>query len=107
MHVLYLHQYFMTRAGRTGTRSYEFSRHLLSRGHKVTMIASGRGSPMEFNCPPDSDFARFDADGIDLVALNAAYNDSDYGTALGGVRRMLAFLHFNRVAWRIRADLPR
>lgn len=107
MHILYLHQYFMTRAGVTGTRSYEFSRHLIGRGHAVTMVTSGRRSPMGYHCPPDRDFARFDVEGIDLVAINAAYNDSDFGTALGGTQRMLAFLHFARLAYRLRHALPR
>ena len=40
MRVLYVHQYFCTRQGRSGTRSYEFARHLVRRGHQVTMLTS-------------------------------------------------------------------
>lgn len=39
MRVLYLYQYFSTREGSTGTRSYEFCTHLIGRGHEVTMVA--------------------------------------------------------------------
>ena len=40
MKILYIHQYFATRNGKTGTRSYEFAKHLLRRGHRVTMLTS-------------------------------------------------------------------
>jgi len=38
MHILYLHQYFATPEGSTGTRSYEFARRWVKAGHKVTLI---------------------------------------------------------------------
>ena len=38
MHILYIHQYFATPKGSTGTRSYEFARRWLKAGHKVTLI---------------------------------------------------------------------
>lgn len=41
MKLLYLHQYFSLPSGSTGTRSYEFAKHLVSRGHKVTVLTSG------------------------------------------------------------------
>ena len=41
MKILYLHQYFATQKGKTGTRSYEFARYLVGKGHQVTMITSG------------------------------------------------------------------
>ena len=40
MRVLYIHQYFTTPAMSGGTRSYEFGRRLVERGHHVTMITS-------------------------------------------------------------------
>lgn len=42
MRVLYIHQYFTTPAMSGGTRSYEFGRRLVERGHHVTMITSAR-----------------------------------------------------------------
>jgi len=38
MKVLYIHQYFTTRDGAQGTRSYEFAKHLVKEGHEVTML---------------------------------------------------------------------
>ena len=41
MKLLYLHQYFSLPSGSTGTRSYEFAKHLVSNGHKVTVLTGG------------------------------------------------------------------
>lgn len=38
MRLLYFHQYFSTPAGSSGTRSYEFARCLVARGHHVTVV---------------------------------------------------------------------
>jgi len=38
MNIIYIHQYFTTRKGSGSTRSYEFSKYLVSQGHKVTII---------------------------------------------------------------------
>ncbi|MEJ7715798.1 MAG: hypothetical protein WKF40_08920 [Thermoleophilaceae bacterium] len=43
MRILYLHQFFTTREGTGGTRSYEFARHLAGAGHDVTMVTAARG----------------------------------------------------------------
>ena len=40
MHILYIHQYFATPRGGTGTRSYEFARRWVRAGHRVTMLTS-------------------------------------------------------------------
>ena len=60
MHILYLHQFFATRASAGGTRSYEFARHLVGAGHRVTMIAAPRGETPR----------RYVADGIDVIGYN-------------------------------------
>lgn len=44
MHVLYFHQYFSTRQGSTGTRSYEMAKQLLAQGHTVTMVCASYGA---------------------------------------------------------------
>ena len=41
MKLLYLHQYFSLPSGSTGTRSYEFSKHLVRNGHKVLIVTGG------------------------------------------------------------------
>jgi len=38
MKILYFHQYFRTRKGSGGTRSYEFAKYLTSKGHQVTVV---------------------------------------------------------------------
>lgn len=40
MKILYIHQYFTTPNEASGTRSYEFARHLVSRGHEVTILTA-------------------------------------------------------------------
>ena len=106
MHILYIHQYFASRKGRTGTRSYEFGRHLCGRGHRVTMITSGLANT-EFPAPSGQPYGRHEIDGIEVVAIPAAYNDPHVGTGLGGVRRMRQFYQFARVASRVGRTLDR
>jgi len=107
MRVLYLHQYFATRSGLTGTRSYEFSRYLIQRGHRVTMITSGRRNAPEMTVPPGLDFIRVDVDGINVVPINAAYNNPLEGTGMGGYRRMAGFMSFAKLAYKVGLQLER
>lgn len=107
MNVLYLHQYFATRSGFTGTRSYEFSKHLLSRGHRVTMVTSGRHNTPELTVPLGRDYIECDVEGIHVVPIAAAYNNPLMGTGMAGWRRMLEFHQFARLATRVGKRLPR
>lgn len=106
MHVLYLHQYFATRKGTTGTRSYEFARRLVDKGDRVMMVTSGLAN-REFPVPDGKEHAEFETDGIDVVALAAGYNDPQSGTGMSGWRRMLKFYQFARSAARVGKGLPR
>jgi glycosyltransferase involved in cell wall biosynthesis len=105
MHILYLHQYFATRKGTTGTRSYEFARHLVGKGHRVTMMTSGLEN-WEFPVPEDKQYAEFETEGIRVVAISAAYNDPQVGTGLSGLQRMLKFYQFAWLACRVGKRLP-
>lgn len=97
MNVLYLHQYFATRSGAGGTRSYEFSRALLRRGHRVTMVTARR-----HNSGIGAD-ARQDVDGINVVQLGG----QEYSNRLSMRRRLQLFAQFTWQASRLRAsDLP-
>lgn len=40
MKILYLHQYFATRNSHTATRSYEFAKKLIEKGHEVCMLTT-------------------------------------------------------------------
>ena len=79
MRILYLHQFFMTRAGGGGTRSYEFARHLVAAGHEVTMITAGESR---------------DVEGIEVVGVGGAYSDYMRATGMGYGRRGAAFARF-------------
>ncbi|HZL86657.1 MAG TPA: glycosyltransferase family 4 protein [Candidatus Krumholzibacteria bacterium] len=88
MRVLYIHQYFCTRQGRSGTRSYEFSKHLIARGHHVTMITSTAQLP-HLRAAAGKRLSRFSADGIDVIAV-----DVDYAQSMGPLQRIRSFLRF-------------
>jgi glycosyltransferase involved in cell wall biosynthesis len=106
MHILYLHQYFATRQGKTGTRSYEFARHLVKRGHRVTMVTSGLHNA-QFPVEGDNKYAVSETEGIKVVSIAAGYNNPYDGTAMPGWRRMLKFYEFARLAARIGMELDR
>lgn len=106
MRVLYIHQYFVSRKGRSGTRSYEFGRYLVERGHKVTIVTSGLANA-EFPVGTNEQSHEYEIDGIRIVAIRAGYNDPLTGTALPGWRRMLKFHDFARLAVRVARNLDR
>jgi glycosyltransferase involved in cell wall biosynthesis len=80
MRILYLHQFFVTRAGVGGTRSFEFARRFVARGHAVRMVTAGGGRRTE--------------EGIDVVGVRGGYSDYVRATATTYPRRMLAFARF-------------
>ena len=81
MHIVYLHQFFMTRTGTGGTRSYEFARRLVESGHEVTMVTAGDGGERA-------------VDGIRVVEARGGYGDYVRATGVGYGRRLLAFVRF-------------
>jgi glycosyltransferase involved in cell wall biosynthesis len=80
MQILYLHQFFITRAGVGGTRSYEFARRFVARGHRVRMVTAAEGNSS--------------VDGIEVVGVSGAYSDYMSATASSDRERMLAFGRF-------------
>lgn len=90
MRVLYFHQHFTTPDGAGGTRSYEFARALVQRGHRVTMVC-GRNDRSALDLPwrPEAGWFRGDIDGIDVIALPLSYSNND-----GLSRRAQSFLRF-------------
>jgi glycosyltransferase involved in cell wall biosynthesis len=79
--ILYLHQFFMTRDGTGGTRSYEFARRLVEAGHEVTMVTAGDGAERA-------------VDGIRVVEARGGYGDYVRATGVGYGQRLLAFGRF-------------
>ena len=104
MRILYIHQYFASRKGRTGTRSYEFGRYLAGKGHEVTMLTSGLANT-EFPVGPDGKDREYTVDGIRVLSVAGGYNDPHLGTAMGGCRRMLKFCGFWQAAVRAGKEL--
>lgn len=96
MRVLYFHQHFSTRAGSTGTRSYEFARKLIERGNHVTMVC---GSAAIAATGLEGSFAkgvrRGKVDDIEVIELEVRYSNRQ-----GLVARTIAFLRFAlRSSW--------
>ena len=106
MRLFYIHQYFASRKGRTGTRSYEFGRHLAAKGHDVTMLTSGLANS-EFPVCRGEPCCEYEIDGIHVLSVRGGYNDPNMGTGLGGWRRMLKFYEFARAAAQAGKRLPR
>lgn len=88
MHILYLHQHFVTRSGTSGGRSHEFSKILVERGHKVTLVtgAYDRGG-LDF--PEGRMMSRTDVDGIDVIMVRVPY-----GQRMSIIARIFSFLQF-------------
>jgi glycosyltransferase involved in cell wall biosynthesis len=106
MHIFYLHQYFVTRKGMTGTRSYEFAKYLVSKGHRVTMITSGLLNG-EFPLPQGWKYIELEVEGICVVPIAAAYNNPHIGTGMSGWQRMIKFYQFANLAARVGKKLDR
>lgn len=93
MHVLYIHQYFTTRDGVGGTRSYEFARRMVANGHMVTMITGPQGIAHLPEVKGGGLVARFRVDGIDVISINVGY--SNY---MRLQRRVYSFFKFMAVS---------
>jgi len=90
MRILYLHQYFTTRAGATGTRSYEMAKALVARGHQVHMVcataqvaASGLQGPFVHGKRTGV------VDGIHITEFALAYANKD-----SLIKRSLTFVRY-------------
>lgn len=91
MKILYFHQHFTTPSIGGGTRSYEFARKLIERGHHVALVC-GETAKMELPPTDVKDLYRGDVDGIDVIQINLPYSNSD-----GIAKRALIFMKF---AWK-------
>jgi lipopolysaccharide/colanic/teichoic acid biosynthesis glycosyltransferase/glycosyltransferase involved in cell wall biosynthesis len=90
MNVVYFHQHFNTPAGSVGTRSYEFARRLVARGHAVTIVCgSYRTAVTGLSGPFMSGKRTGVVDGINVIELELPVGNSD-----GLAARALAFLRF-------------
>lgn len=95
MHVAYIHQHFATRKSTTGTRSYEMSRKLIERGHRVTMI-SGATDVSDMSADLSEPVAELDVDGIRVLRIA-----EPYANQMNFVQRVRAFGRFARRATKL------
>jgi glycosyltransferase involved in cell wall biosynthesis len=92
MHILYIHQYFTTPEEGGGTRSYEFARSLVKRGHKVTILT---GSKLNNSLAGEQEKADEYIEGVHIIYLKIFYS-----TYMTFKRRLLSFLGFSlRAVW--------
>lgn len=96
MKILYFNQHFITPHGSGGTRSYEFARALVQRGHQVTMVCGqNQQSGLVLPFDVERNWARGNIEGIDVISLQLPY--SNYATIAW---RSWLFLRFAlRSAW--------
>jgi glycosyltransferase involved in cell wall biosynthesis len=99
--LLYFHQHFATPRGASGTRSYEFARALIARGHQVTIVCGAHAhSGLELPYDADRGWQRGDIDGIDVISLPLAYSNRD-----SLLRRGWTFLRFAGRSVRLALEL--
>jgi glycosyltransferase involved in cell wall biosynthesis len=101
MHIVYLHQYFVTNNGTSGTRSYDMARFLVERGHTVSLI-TGMHPHLEHSVERGRPWKHVDLDGIDLYIVNA-----DYRQEWGAKGRVLSWLRYAAFASALSMTLKR
>ncbi len=90
MHVVYIHEYFSTMKGGTGTRSYEMSRRLMTAGHRVTVV-TGLGETTAHFLEHTERVTHQDIDGIHVICIGDLFANK-----MGFLRRSTTFWRF---AW--------
>jgi len=80
VHILYIHQYFLTNDQIGGTRSYDLARYLIANGHKVTIVSGNINPQTGQPITPSRGrlFTKEIIEGIEVVriALPFAYHGS-------------------------------
>ena len=89
MKLIYIHQYFVTNEGTSGTRSYDVSKYLVEMGHAVTMICGLHEQSSLPRMPWWRLFRTQWIDGIKVVACNTYYSNK-----LRVPARLWAFVKF-------------
>ena len=87
MRILYLHQYFATPKSSGGTRSYEFSRRLIAKGHDVRIITSPGYLPDEHKQIKKT--TTLEIEGIPVTVIPVAYSNE-----MSFASRIMAFIKF-------------
>ncbi len=90
MRIVYLHQYFATPSGSSGTRSFEMARRLVAAGHEVHVVTSSRLIE-----GPDRGWGEQTVEGIHVHALANIYSDN-----MGTIRRIWSYARFALLSMR-------
>jgi glycosyltransferase involved in cell wall biosynthesis len=75
MRLIYIHQYFVTNEGTSGTRSYDVSKYLVQMGHQVTMICGLHDQSSLPAMPWYRLFHTVMIDNIKVIICNAYYSN--------------------------------
>ncbi|MGV3485682.1 MAG: glycosyltransferase family 4 protein [Planctomycetaceae bacterium] len=90
MRILYFYQHFTTPVGATGTRAYEFAKHLVNAGHEVTMVCGSCGVSVTGLEGPYVNARREGlVDGIRVIEFEFPYSNRD-----GFIKRSCTFVKF-------------
>ena len=87
MHILYIHQYFTTPEEGGGTRSYEFARSLVKRGHKVTILTGSKLNDSLANGKKKTDKY--------IEGVHVIYLKTPYSTYMPFKKRLYSFMDFS------------
>jgi glycosyltransferase involved in cell wall biosynthesis len=88
MRILYYHQYFTLPSGSAGTRSYEFAKRLIAKGHAVKIVcAYHAGAGFRARNRVNRFYSTDTIEGIEIIQIHAAYSNHD-----GLVKRSGIFL---------------
>lgn len=101
MRILYVHQYFATPRGNTGTRSYEQARLIAEAGHDVVMLTSSAQLTRDELPEGRGRIRRGDVGGVECIVLDVPYDQT-----MSYARRAWAFVRFMLSACRIAVFEP-
>ena len=87
MNILYIHQYFTTPEEGGGTRSYEFARSLVERGHKITILTGSKLNNSSSNGKKKTDEY--------IEGVHVIYLKTPYSTYIPFKKRLYSFMGFS------------
>lgn len=91
MKLLYLHQYFTTPKGKSGTRSYEFAKRLIDKGYDVTIVTTS--AALENEGTFTKGWNELTIDKVRVYAYHLPYSNND-----PFYKRIYKFLAFSIVS---------
>tara|TARA_B100001250_G_C19817464_1_gene799560 strand:+ start:16898 stop:18100 length:1203 start_codon:yes stop_codon:yes gene_type:complete len=87
MKIAYIHDYFTSPEGSSGTRSYEFAKRLSEFNHDVSIICTNHDRFFHKKESFNNGQRKFEIDGINVIQFNVPYSNK-----FSSNKRMLAFL---------------